>query len=331
MVYYHKKSVRADEDLDDAIQGTLVSDLRTPRIALSLHRFNTFNVNGQPYFYGQKTRMLPSVGFALVGLFLIIGALVPAIKFEFNGLLGLALEVFGEDIRAYSVVSMGLGMLYPSTTPANVAGILFVQTLFLFIVLIAPLLLVVSFLVLWLAPLTLKEQLLIYFVCEILFAWESSILVLAWFIGTALSVNDYISFVIGKATKGACDAIQEGLYGVDYVDRENQNCVDIIVSLQATFFIFVFGAIGFLVLSIVQFRLARAAIEDRELAMRRKPVVIPGDLWGLEGKLVRLTLTSGDGMKTEFLKTPKVVKKVRQSPCLCVLNNKLVLYEQFQV
>merc|ERR1712065_24406 len=54
--------------------------------------------------------------------------------------------------------------------------------------------------------------------------------------------------------------------------------------------IFLLSTIAFMIMTAWIFRLMHAAIQDRDLAMRRKPPVSPGDMKGLEGMIIRRVL-----------------------------------------
>jgi hypothetical protein len=78
-----------------------------------MHRFNILDAEGRPYHYSALTRI--AVVFALVVCFLlfIIGSLLPAIAFEFNGLAGIAIAVINADLKInfQSVASIGTSII----------------------------------------------------------------------------------------------------------------------------------------------------------------------------------------------------------------------------
>jgi len=292
MTYWHRKIIRADEDLQDAILGTLVKDLRTPRIPLSRHRFNILDAEGRPYRYSVTVRISLIAAFVFSFFMIIIGAVVPSIVFQFEGLGGLALELIDSGLaqQTYSVASIGVSLINGSDGSAgSTIGIIFLQILFMLFSLILPLLLCILMVVIWVVPLTLREQLLLYFAAEILSAWETLLVLVLSLIGAVLQISQLAQFIVNYASGNLCTLIQQELQSY-FPNPSDAMCFNVIASLVPTSAIIICAAVAMLVSCAVGFRLMHAAIEDRELAMRRKPPHSPGDMNGLAGFLIRRCL-----------------------------------------
>jgi hypothetical protein len=157
---------------------------------------------------------------------------------------------------------------------------------------VVPLILIVIMLALWLAPLTLKEQLLIYFLAEVTSAWESTMVLFVSLIAAVLQIGQLAQFIVDAATLGFCGGIQDQLATIDYLERKDQSCFDVVATLLPLSAIYGIASFGFIFCNAVAFRLMHAAITDRELAMRRKPSVSPGAMTGCQGFFVRRSLVA---------------------------------------
>jgi len=292
MIWHHRKVVRMDEDLQDAILGTLVKDLRTPRIPLSRHRFNILDAEGRPYRYSVTVRVMFVFFLALIFLLLIIGAVLPILRFTFRGVAGLAIAFIDEDLAVvvHSVVSIGTSLISGArNTTASILGIIFIQILYILFALIVPLLNCVLLIAIWLVPLTLREQLLLYFVAEVLSAWEAVLVLVFSAIACTLQISQLAQFIVNAATGSLCGALEDQLEKI-FPDPADAKCFDVIATLVPSSAVIIIAAVALTLASSVTFRLVHTAIEDRELAMRRKPPHSPGEMTGLTGFIIRRSL-----------------------------------------
>jgi len=292
MIWHHRKIIRMDEDLQDAILGTLVKDLRTPRIPLSRHRFNILDAEGRPYRYSVAVRVMVVFFLVVVFFLLIIGSVVPVIKFQFRGVAGLAISFLDQGLATvtYSVVSIGTSLIQGARNEAgSVLGILFLQILYILFALVIPLVLCVLLIGIWVVPLTLREQLLLYFIAEVLSAWEAVLVLVVSLLAAILQISSLAQFIVNNATGNICRAAEGQLEKI-FPDPSDAKCFDVIASLlPSSAVIFAAAALLFMASAVV-FRLIHAAMEDRELAMRRKPPHSPGEMTGLTGFIIRRAL-----------------------------------------
>jgi hypothetical protein len=135
----------------------------------------------------------------------------------------------------------------------------------------------------------LREQLLLYFAAEILSAWETLLVLVLSLIGAVLQISQLAQFIVNYASGNLCTLIQQELQSY-FPNPSDAMCFNVIASLVPTSAIIICAAVAMLVSCAVGFRLMHAAIEDRELAMRRKPPHSPGDMNGLAGFLIRRCL-----------------------------------------
>lgn len=292
MVWYNRKIIRADEDFQDAILGTLVKDLRTPRIPLSKHRFNILDAEGRPYRFSAVVRILVVFSLALVFLALIIGCSVDTISFTFRGIAGLAINIIDPEsgVNSQSVMSIGAGMISGAKQDAgSLLGLIFLQILYVLFSLILPLMVIIVLLVIWLVPLTLREQILLYFAAEVLSAWEACLILIVSFVAAKLQISILAQFIVDSATAGICNGIKSQLEEI-FPDPLDAKCFDVTVDLLPLSGFLWFGTIGLVLFGGYAFRLIESAIHDRELAMRRKPPHSPGEMTGCQGFYVRRSL-----------------------------------------
>ena len=134
-----------------------------------------------------------------------IGASIPAIEFEFQGLAGAAL---GETyrVRHYSLFSLITGGAASTPEPMSTARL----ALCTFAVL-APLVHLMSVTVLWLAPATPRERSVLLAVAEGASAWASLDVFLVSAVAAVAQISRFAGFIVGNA----CDAIDAALVGLD--------------------------------------------------------------------------------------------------------------------
>jgi len=175
MTWWHRKCQRSDEDLQDAILGQLVKDLRTPRIPLMRHRFNILDAEGRPYRYSAIFRIAYLAMFAVLWLCIIIGSVIPVMKFIFKGVAGIAFGFLDPSLTEslHSTASIGNSIIQGArNTIDSQLGIVFLQIVYFSFALITPLLLCMAMAVIWAVPLTLQEQLLLSFAIDEISEWE---------------------------------------------------------------------------------------------------------------------------------------------------------------
>jgi len=295
MIYWHRRAMRSDEDLADEIQGTLVKDVVTPRIPLMHHRFNILDAVGRPYHYGIAPRLF-LLAMTLSSIVLIFaGSAVNAIEFNFTGLAGLAMGLIDPKAssRQTGLFDITAGLLAGvAPDAAAILGTVWLQIIFISFAFVIPIFTLVGLSVLWAVPLTLKEQLRLEFFCEIFFAWEALAVLCFSFLAATLQIAQLAQFIVNSATGTICDqlALYAPLQSLFQTNPENGQCINVqavIVSSGALIFI---AAAWSVVTEAVAFRWIRAAVRDRELAMRRHAPISPDEMGGLEGWLVRLAL-----------------------------------------
>jgi len=185
MVYYHRKEGRKPRRSYDSLQDDFpesildhVFEMKEARAPLS--KFV------QVLFF---TGCLVAIACLLVGFFL------PSFAFEVGGLAGM---VFGKESKrkVFSLFSMGTALSSSVQYPMSF-GTFFLETAYFFFAMITPLVGLISLVVLFLKPLTLKHQRWLVVGAEIANAW-SAIEVFLLSICTALfQIATFASFMVG--------------------------------------------------------------------------------------------------------------------------------------
>ena len=292
--FVHRRTMRADEDLQDAILGQLVKDLRTPRIRLADHRFNVLDADGKPYRYFATWVLLYLAGFGVVFALVVAGFSVPLVEFEYQGVFGLALNLVDADgvNAAHSIASLATSMSQAAAggSLASVAGTAWLQIVYVALAVIAPLLLCVGVCVLWAVPLTLTEQLHLGFAIEVVWAWEAFIIAVFSVVVAVFQISELALFITDAASDSLCTLAQQPLQQLFPDEPSDQSCFNVVASMVPTGAVTAVAALALQAWACVAWRLCDAALTDRELAARRKMPLSPGDMTGLKGFLVRRAL-----------------------------------------
>jgi len=232
----------------------------------------------------------------LVFIVILIGSGLPLIKFYFKGLAGIAIAFIDESLASTtsSLVSICTSIIngVKKDDYLAVAGVVFLQIVFIMFALIVPLMTIIALAVLWAVPLTLREQLNLHFAAEVLSAWEALIVFVFSCVAAVLQISQLAQFIVNNATGGLCKQLENfnPLVKLFPTDPSQAKCFDVIAEIQTEGAVLIAAAVMSIIVSACVFRLSHAALHDRELAMRRKAPHSPGEMTGLAGFLVRRAL-----------------------------------------
>jgi hypothetical protein len=232
----------------------------------------------------------------LAWLFIIIGAFLPIMSFEFKGVAGLAIAFISADLQrvTHSTMSICTSLLDIGVQDATtVMAVVFLQICFIMFTFILPLLILIMLGGMWTVPLTLQEQKLFFFACEVIYCWEALLVFIVSVLAAILQISVLAQFIVKHATGSLCTILEAPLKKI--FAAENAKCFDVTASLEPTGAIIIVGAVLAMAVTMVAFRLIHAALEDRELAMKRKHPHSPGQMTGLYGFVVRQSLEAFGG------------------------------------
>jgi len=207
---------------------------------------------------GLVTRLAIPAGLVATAALVGAGAAIDAFDFEVRGLAG---WIMGSDAKErYSIVALGADVPRASRDPTSPGSLTMAVVYFTYAVAV-PCAVLPALLVLWLAPLSLRAQRLLYKLCEILHAWAALDVFMIAILACLTEISQFAQFMVGDK----CDGINKFLK--KHLDDElhgDDKCFDVVTQLnKGAWLLFVAslasGALAHLVL-----RLAHAAIRDRE-------------------------------------------------------------------
>ncbi|KAJ9446232.1 hypothetical protein DIPPA_06131 [Diplonema papillatum] len=138
-------------------------------------------------------------------ILLVLGATVDTFEFEFQGLVAWLIneDEAGSQSQSYSLISLSTRVTKQADVQESVFGLWYIAIGFILFTFITPLVQFVMLHVLWLVPLTLREQKLLLFANEIIAAWCALEVFIFVLISVLLQIGKFASFLVGDS----CDYI----------------------------------------------------------------------------------------------------------------------------
>eukprot|EP00593_Proboscia_inermis_P014501 CAMPEP_0171325742 /NCGR_PEP_ID=MMETSP0816-20121228/117004_1 /TAXON_ID=420281 /ORGANISM="Proboscia inermis, Strain CCAP1064/1" /LENGTH=420 /DNA_ID=CAMNT_0011825005 /DNA_START=706 /DNA_END=1968 /DNA_ORIENTATION=- len=236
-------------------------------------RLHTYQLNGM--HEGQMLKTLPVVD-TIIGvtsfsvIFLsILGCSIASFRLEILGLIGRAVELGEENRQAitrhslFTIVQLMLDQAAYLDKAWNYIGLISLSALFIFSSLVAPLLQTVALIMMWYAPMKCERRKHIFFVIEILQAWQYvevyliSIYIASWQMG------DVSEFMINDYCKGLGDFFSlMAFYGV--LSTSDSQCFYAMASIEAGWYVLLIAAILLAVLTKFVVGAANEQMKDSE-------------------------------------------------------------------
>jgi len=277
MIFYHRRAVRLDEQLEDMMNGAYVPETPTTRQAISKHRFGSADKNGRIYGFSPAARLMVGASLTISFFLILIGSVVDLITFEFRGIAGFAINLINSELASvtYSLASVANAIVEGANPdPLNRTGILFLQIIYLMFGLIVPLILILTVALLWYYPMRAADQRNILFVAEILAAWEALLVFLLSIIAAILQISQLAQFVVANSTGTLCANLENFLLDRAVAESDAQ-CFDVIASLELTGVILIMGSVVLIFSTIFIFRMLNAVVSDRIAMNKRKECTNP--------------------------------------------------------
>eukprot|EP00756_Hemistasia_phaeocysticola_P036677 Hpha_TRINITY_DN16654_c0_g7::TRINITY_DN16654_c0_g7_i2::g.183272::m.183272 len=197
-----------------------------------------------------------------------VGSFIDSFSFKFKGAAAAAVYITpGEETyRSYSVASLPFKMMEQANSELkNKFGYGFVSACVLITTVICPILQLLALLILWVAPLTLMQHKLAFFITECLSASSAvEVFVIALF-AALLQLKQFASFVVGDK----CDAINAGmkdLANLGFFPEEQAVCFTVNASLEeGCWLLFSASLVSYVCYALIN-HAARIAIKEREKA-----------------------------------------------------------------
>ena len=268
MVMLHRQAVLYDET-DGVIKGWFdeFSDASDhddvhKRITLASHPSVPGEAEGEP-----MKRAAISICLLLTALVLLIaGVSIDTFRFTFEGLAGWGCDLDSKNSAAtgYSIIKLANNVMGQATTTREHIEYGYLVVMFMLFAVVVPIVQIVTLLFLWLAPLTLKEQKIVYFANEVIAAWSALEVFIVVLIATLLEIGQLVVFLIGHSCDGINEVMKDVLQPLGYLDDLEPKCFDVKSELTSGCWILFSGAICAQVAYLVAHRSAAKLISARQ-------------------------------------------------------------------
>jgi len=191
------------------------------------------------------------------------GVYIQAFNFDFKGLAGAVLPLFGTSAsQPYSLMTLGVALPDSASNPDGF-GVRWIQASYFAFALAMPFAFMLVNLILWLVPMTIKLQRQIFVLSEVLYAWSAIDVFIISVIAALLELSTFAQFIIG----GRCDLINDVLASIgqvypDFLDGDDK-CFDVVATLNEGSWVLFGASVIFSVVGLLMSRLVGSTIEDR--------------------------------------------------------------------
>lgn len=125
------------------------------------------------------------------------GAAIDSFEFVFKGAASFALTADHQSpSTSYSIISLGMQMPFSSPNP-NSFGVRFLQVTYFMFALGVPMAHLLSILILWVTPLTLRAQHRLFVLAEVFYAWAAIDVFVVVIIAALLEIRQFAAFIVG--------------------------------------------------------------------------------------------------------------------------------------
>jgi hypothetical protein len=164
----------------------------------------------------------------LTTFFIIAGAFLKTMGFQFKGLLGFMMTFNNSDKKDYSYYTIG-SSLPEHTGEPNDVGVRWMQVSYFIFGLAMPLAMMVIFVVLWILPLSLTYQRHLFFLAQVLNAWSALDVFCLAIAASLLEIQQFALFVF-RDYCGRLNVILENYFD-ELLDGDDR-CIDVVAYLK---------------------------------------------------------------------------------------------------
>jgi len=274
MIWVHMKICEDDLDLEDQLSGTYVAPGQkegSRRQSVKNYVFAVPDDKHRLYGFGPGTQ---TIIMGLTGLsvaFVIVGASVLLLKFDFRGLAGFAISIIDSDLASseYTLFTIATSISegIPEEDIFAQIGVVFLQIIFMGFSFLTPLALPILWAVLWWRPLTLQSQKKMLFAAYILEAWNALVVLLISAFGATVEVSQLAQFIVVNVSGSLCSLVVDPLLYLG-VPQDEALCFDVDARFAPTAIILILGCVLTILHSMIMFRLVGSAVRDRDHAAR---------------------------------------------------------------
>ena len=205
----------------------------------------------------RRFRRLITFAMMLSFILICIGANLKCFHFTFNGVAGAALGQ--AKVREFSLVSIGEHIPHSVQDPSNF-GVHWIQTCYFFFALIMPLACLFCIFILFVHPMTIKQQQKLFVIAEVTNAWSAIEVFVIAIMASLLEISPFSESMVGQHCK-VLNQILSGWTG-QYSD-ELQQCFGVKSSLDRSSAVLIIGVMLNSILISILHRLAHHAMWER--------------------------------------------------------------------
>lgn len=241
---YHRHGVRQQRRNEEAVQmGTRVVPETDWARAAPLCNFST-----------RRTRWALSIVLLTTFILALLASFMYSFAFNMGGL---AAEVLDVGDKLYSLLSVATAL--PNAAQGH--GLAALEALFLLLTMVLPLVLMITLLVLWLAPLPPRVQDILIYVIHVMDCWASMDVAALTLTIEAMELDHLTEFLVkSNGLARPCRIIK---------DLTAEECFTVGIDLHAGFVMLILAGIAMVVVPKVAHRACVAAVANRNAADKR--------------------------------------------------------------
>jgi len=281
VIAMHDRVQRSNDISEDKINDNHVGGKAPARAAVkrkvSQHVYVGKDKEGRVRYVSKKATAVIALMLALSLLSFVIGANLPLIKFEHNGLVGRLLEELEDNaaeplteslrIKRYTLFQLGATL---SEAPADSLGdslaILFFQLLFFICVLVGPVATMGLCSILYFRPSSLPGLRSMLYWTKIAFCWSALEVLVVSLVATISEIGSVSQFIVDFITNDACGYIQAAIAQLVENPERDAFCLDVVGEFDYSAFLF-FGSIALQLFTYyVVTVITRSVVDDRYYA-----------------------------------------------------------------
>ena len=163
--------------------------------------WHVFRTNKGRLRIGITARVAVVLLLLFAGVLTVVGAFADSFEFKFTGIAGDLIAIVQPEslTRRFSMITIVQAMDPGNQTlsPPSPVGVRFLQGIYLLFAFVMPLVQIVFLLVLWLVPMTLRDQKIILYVTEMVSSWSALDVFIVSIIASIVQINQFAQF-LGK-------------------------------------------------------------------------------------------------------------------------------------
>ncbi|KAJ9446235.1 hypothetical protein DIPPA_06135 [Diplonema papillatum] len=269
MVIAHRNAQKHDET-----KGVSSSWFREADMAKADERL-VLATHGWAGVTEQQSKMRAGAVIALLVLslvLLILGATINTFSFEFDGVTAYLLHTSkpGSQNSEYSLLELATSVTGQHDVQSYDFGLWYIAVVFVLFTFVAPILQVVGLIVLWVAPLTLREQKYLLFFNEVIAAWCALEVFVFVVIVTVVQMQDLSEFLVVERCQYFDWLLRSYVEPIGGLQGYEPTCFKVKAELLAGCWILFCAAIASVMSYTVSWNAAAGVIQQRHCSQERR-------------------------------------------------------------